>query len=58
MLGFEKALRSLTSDVVHCVDEENLPFSISGLFRSADYNARLHRRVVEEVRPESEHAFE
>src|SRR5262245_45243746 len=58
MLRPQEALSLLPSDFLDRVDEEHLSPALRGL-RGATYdNARFHRRVVEEIRAEPEHALE
>ena len=57
MLRCQEALRPLPRDLTDGVDEQHLAAAVGRLPRPADDDARLHRRVVEEVWPQTEHAF-
>src|SRR5688572_873701 len=54
----QETLRLLPRNLVHSVDVQDVPAPLRGLTRPADHDARLHRRVVEEVRPKAEDALE
>ena len=54
----KKALGAFAGDFVDGIDEKNPAFTRLRLGRAADDNARFHRRVVEEVRPKAENAFD
>src|SRR5262245_36535998 len=50
----EEALGALTGDFVDGVDEEDSPLLFLRLGRAADDHTGFHRRVVNELRPQSE----
>ena len=54
MLNRQETLCLLASDLVHCVDEENLVPAFFWLDRTTENNTRFHWRVVKEVGSESE----
>ena len=54
----EEALGAFAGDFVDGVDEQDSAFARLGLGRAADDDAGFHRRVVEEVRPKAEDAFD
>src|SRR5687767_2910662 len=50
MFRFEEGLRPLASHFVHGIDKQDPALARSRLARTADDDAGLHRRVVEQVR--------
>ena len=54
----QKTLGAFAGDFVDGVDEQDFIFPRLGLGCPADDHARLHRRVVEKIRPETEHTFD
>ena len=58
MLVSEETLRPLAGDLAHSIDEEDPAPPLFWFPRPADDHACLHRRVVEEIRPEPQHALD
>ena len=54
----QEALRALARHFAHRVEEQHPAPALRRLAGAADDDARLHRRVVEQVRPEAEHAVD